>query len=545
MQVNEVKVFEAEGLILANDIELKSSIIKKGTKLSSSNISSLKLAGLETISCYKPNKNDIDAKTAIGMVAAAITGNNTAYILNDDGYCHIFAEKNGIIDIDEVRINRFNNSHPDIFINTIKKDEIVKKDDLLAVIRIIPYLINIDEVNNTIHTNTGQGSLISVADFNIKTTTLIQTTMPDTEEQLTSSTKIYLEELLLKADCKLKSDIKCEHNSEDIANSIYTAINQGAEFIIISPAKPTYGKSDIIPTALKESAIDIYKIHIPVETGFDTILAYKGKRIPVIQIPHNYHLGNNDTINKLICKLISKQKFNIEDITQLGFGSLSIKSNITNKTKSELLSGTSTKAKGKSTIAAIILAAGRGTRMGGNNKLLHEINDEPLFLQSIKSALKSKASPIIVVTGFEADRTEEYLRAYDVVILRNTGYKMGIKTSIDLALSSLPHSVDGALLIPADMPGITTEHIDKLIKSFKPNKKEALCISEFEGVKKNPILWPRNLFADANLIPDNSHLRPVFLEHTDYTKAVKTKNELDIIDINTPGDLIDYSKKVS
>lgn len=544
MKVKEERTLGAEGLILANDIELAKTTIKKGQKLTSSNVSALRSAGIETISCYKADKNDIDAKTAIGMITAAVAGTNTAYMLNDEGYCHIFAETNGIINIDEIRISRFNNSHQDIFINTIKKDEIVKKNDLLAVVRIIPYLINIDEVNNTIHANTGQGALISINSFDIKTATLIQTTMPDTEEQLTSSAKINLEDMLAKTSCKLKSSVECEHNSEDLANTIYSAINQGSEFIIISPAKPTYGKSDIIPTALKESGIDIYKIHIPIETGYDTILAYKGKKIPVVQIPYNYHLGNNDAINKLICKLISKQKFNLEDVSSIGFGSLSITSNMSSDNSRELLSATTKKSKGENTIAAVILAAGRGTRMGGNNKLLQEINDEPLFLQSIKSALQSKCSPVIVVTGFEANTMEEYLRAYDVVVLRNTAYKMGIRTSIDLALSTLPNSVDGAILLPADIPGITTKHIDKMIKAFKPEKKAALCVSEYDGIKKNPILWPRNLFNDANLIPDNSHLRPVFMEHTDYTKIIKTTNEFDVTDINSPGDLIDYKEKI-
>ena len=52
-------------------------------------------------------------------------------------------------------------------------------------------------------------------------------------------------------------------------------------------------------------------------------------------------------------------------------------------------------------MAAIVLAAGRSSRMGGANKLLTEIDGMPMVARAVEAALASRARPVIVVTGHE------------------------------------------------------------------------------------------------------------------------------------------------
>ena len=59
--------------------------------------------------------------------------------------------------------------------------------------------------------------------------------------------------------------------------------------------------------------------------------------------------------------------------------------------------------------AAIVLAAGRSTRMGGPNKLLAELDGKKLARIVAEQALASKASEVIVVTGHQADLVEQAL----------------------------------------------------------------------------------------------------------------------------------------
>ena len=65
-------------------------------------------------------------------------------------------------------------------------------------------------------------------------------------------------------------------------------------------------------------------------------------------------------------------------------------------------------------IAAIVLGAGRSSRMGGPNKLLAEIGGRPLVRIVAEAALASRARPVIVVTGHQRERVEAALKGLTV-----------------------------------------------------------------------------------------------------------------------------------
>ena len=59
-------------------------------------------------------------------------------------------------------------------------------------------------------------------------------------------------------------------------------------------------------------------------------------------------------------------------------------------------------------IAALILAAGRSTRMGAN-KLLEVLHDKPLIRHVVDTARASQVSDRVVVTGHEREKIESVL----------------------------------------------------------------------------------------------------------------------------------------
>ena len=80
-----------------------------------------------------------------------------------------------------------------------------------------------------------------------------------------------------------------------------------------------------------------------------------------------------------------------------------------------------------------------------------------------------------------------------------------------------------------------------MIKAHKPNNKKEIIMSAYKGVKKNPIIWPRRLFNQSNLLPEDTHLRPAMLEFTDFTTLIEFSDEKESVDINTTGDFIRLS----
>ena len=64
-------------------------------------------------------------------------------------------------------------------------------------------------------------------------------------------------------------------------------------------------------------------------------------------------------------------------------------------------------------LAAVVLAAGKGTRMKTRRaKVLHEICGRPMAYYPVKRALEAGADPVVVVVGHQAEEVESALRAH-------------------------------------------------------------------------------------------------------------------------------------
>src|SRR2546423_11165143 len=85
-------------------------------------------------------------------------------------------------------------------------------------------------------------------------------------------------------------------------------------------------------------------------------------------------------------------------------------------------------------IAAVVLAAGRSTRMGGPNKLLAEIGGRPLVRIAAEEALASRGKPVIVVVGHQRDKVEAALKGLDIKIVHNPNFADGLSTSVKTGL---------------------------------------------------------------------------------------------------------------
>jgi bifunctional UDP-N-acetylglucosamine pyrophosphorylase/glucosamine-1-phosphate N-acetyltransferase len=69
-------------------------------------------------------------------------------------------------------------------------------------------------------------------------------------------------------------------------------------------------------------------------------------------------------------------------------------------------------ARSRTPLAAVVLAAGKGTRMKSHTaKVLHEIGGRPLGWYAVKRALDAGASPVVVVVGHQAEAVEAALVA--------------------------------------------------------------------------------------------------------------------------------------
>jgi molybdenum cofactor cytidylyltransferase len=191
-------------------------------------------------------------------------------------------------------------------------------------------------------------------------------------------------------------------------------------------------------------------------------------------------------------------------------------------------------------IAVLLLAAGTSSRMAGPNKLLCEVDGITLIGRAMRAAVESRASEVVLVTGWQAERIEAALAAVPaskpVTVLRNADYRAGLASSLRCAMFQLAAPIEAALVQLADMPWITAAHIDRLIEAFDP-EQPAIVLPVRGGRRGHPVLWPRRFFAAICDLSGDVGARELLVRHASEVRAVPFDTDAIFEDIDTPEEL--------
>ena len=188
----------------------------------------------------------------------------------------------------------------------------------------------------------------------------------------------------------------------------------------------------------------------------------------------------------------------------------------------------------QSRIAAIVLAAGRSTRMGAANKLLSDIGGAPMVRRVAEAALASRARPVLFVTGHQAGEVRAALAGLDVAFVDNPDHALGLSTSLKAGIAALPEAIEAALVLLGDMPRIAADHIDRLIDAFATEQGRCICVPVHQGRRGNPVLWPRAFFAEMLQLEGDAGARKLLGAHADRVREVDLATDAIFLDVDTP-----------
>ena len=153
------------------------------------------------------------------------------------------------------------------------------------------------------------------------------------------------------------------------------------------------------------------------------------------------------------------------------------------------------KSSSKSLIKKIVLAAGLSTRYGKKNKLIQYIHDKPLINHTIDKLLSIyDPSEILIVIGYEHDTIISLINNPKIKFIYNHDYKKGIGTSISAGIKELELTIKGAMIIPADMPVLSTKDLIKLQNKFLELNCSKVIFPRYKSQIGNPVLLPKNYF---------------------------------------------------
>lgn len=187
-------------------------------------------------------------------------------------------------------------------------------------------------------------------------------------------------------------------------------------------------------------------------------------------------------------------------------------------------------------VAALVLAAGGGTRLGGG-KLLLPWKGRPLLAHTLQAVIDSGATAsITVVLGHEAEKVREAIgREFpgeDVAIVENDAWREGQSTSLRAGLSALP-DVDAVLIALGDQPTLRPETL-RLLTLRHAREKPLATAPTYRGRRGNPVILSKALFEDARAVRGDKGARGILAELGDRLLLAPVDDAGVVLDIDTP-----------
>ncbi len=523
MKFGALEIDAAEGAILAHSVKLPDQVIRKGTTLTSSHIAALASHRVTEVVCARFEAGDVHENDAAERVARLAAGPGIRRDEPFTGRCNLFADQAGLLLIDETAVNELNRIDPGLTFATLPAYSAVEAGRMVATAKIIPFGLP-GRVLDQAEDRPTNAETLRIAPFLPLQIGLIQTELPSLKTSVLDKTRRVTEQRLALAGAKIIGERRVSHKSDQVARAMTDLNEAGAGLILVFGASAIIDRDDVIPTAIRIAGGHVTHFGMPVDPG-NLLLLGEFRNRPVIGAPGCARSPKENGFDWILNRILADLPVEQDDVTAMGVGGLLME--IVSRPQPRL------PASADGPAAALVLAAGQSRRMGQDNKLLALFDGEPLVRRSVRVALASKASPVIVVTGHMEDDIRRALEGLEVIFAHNPDFADGLSSSLKRGLGEVPAGAAGVLVMLADMPGIDAAALDKLLAAFDPAAGQGIVLPTASGKRGNPVIWAREYFTDLQSLSGDTGARHLLADHDAAVHRVEIGQDV-LIDVDTP-----------
>lgn len=184
-------------------------------------------------------------------------------------------------------------------------------------------------------------------------------------------------------------------------------------------------------------------------------------------------------------------------------------------------------------IGAVILAAGKATRMG-EQKLLMALGDDTLLGRVIECVNSAAIfSEIVVVYSNEAVKALAEQKRLKTVI--NEQPERGLSSSLKLGIGELSGEIEAFMFFSGDQPFINDAIVMRLVQAYLADKNH-IIVPSYSGSRGMPTIFPAKWKNDLMQLEGDAGGRTIIKSHPEEVKTVEIEQLAAGFDIDTKED---------
>ena len=528
MKFGEIPVAEAEGAILAHSVKHGGGIFKKGRRLSPADIAALTSAGIAQIFAARLGSDDVPEDEAAAAIAQAVGGSGVTAQAPFTGRANLHAGVHGLALIDAERVRQINRLHESLTLATIANHAVAEKRQMVATVKIILFSVPRDVLAEALAI-IGNEPLIRVEAFRHRHVGLIITRLPQTKPSLIVKSEDAMRERVTALDGDLAAVVVVEHAIGPVSRAITDLAAKHCHPILVFGASAIVDRGDVIPAAVQAVGGEVVHLGMPVDPG-NLMMYGRLHGAPVIGVPSCARSPKINGFDWVFARVMAGVHVTAADIMDMGAGGLLAEIPTRPEPRESKL-----KVHQAPRIAAIVLAAGKSTRMG-TNKLLADLGGKPMIRRTVEAVLSWPVEGVIVVTGNEADKVTGALEGLNVTVVHNVDFAHGMATSLKRGIEAAADA-DGVLICLGDMPAVEPQIVGRLMAAFNPAEHRSICVPVHRGQRGHPVLWGRSHFAALSGLSGDRGAKELLHRFADEVIEVEAPGDGVVTDADTPAAL--------
>jgi len=524
---------DATGAVLAHTQRLPGGVLRKGAVLDAAAIGMLRDADIPDVIAARLEPGDVGEDPAAARLAQALAASSLTATRANTGRVNLIAGPPGLLRVDQSGLDAVNAVDESLTVATLADAASVAAREMVATIKIIPFAVA-ESVLAEAERVARQRPVLRLHPFQPLRVGLVMTSLPGMKHSILAGTAEATAARVAGLTGAMLPPIECAHAEAPIAEALRTLMAQGADILLVAGASAVVDRRDVGPAGIVAAGGEILHFGMPVDPGNLICLGRIGVR-PALVLPGCARSPKLNGIDWVLSRLFAGQAVDGAVIAGMGLGGLLKDAGARPLHRAKaVVSATALPAAAPPTVAAVVLAAGRSSRMAPQNKLLvPDRAGRPMVARVVDNLLSSAARPVIVVTGHRAEEVSAAIAGRPVQMVHAADYADGLSASLRVGIAAVPATASAALVCLGDMPLVTGRMIERLIEAYDPDEGRSVVVPTCRGKIGNPVLWDRRFFPDIAGLVGDMGARALLERHSEYVAQVELGDDAVLRDFDT------------